>query len=100
MTQPADAEQAQTDIQSERREEAEQRNPDPTTFETLTPDAVDKQVEGLENSARSLASQLVEPTDNFQIGVGEALKERNPDLHGAALDAAEGNEDGTGRTLG
>lgn len=49
MTQPADAEQADTDIQSERREEASQRN---------------------------------------------------PDLHGEALEAIEGNEDGTGRTLG
>ena len=27
-------------------------------------------------------------------------EQRNPDLHGQALDALEGNEDGTGRTLG
>ena len=26
--------------------------------------------------------------------------ERNPDLHGEALEAVEGNEDGSGRTLG
>lgn len=30
----------------------------------------------------------------------EEAQERNPDLHGAALDALEGNEDGSGRTLG
>lgn len=30
----------------------------------------------------------------------EEASRRNPDLHGEALEALEGNEDGTGRTLG
>lgn len=30
----------------------------------------------------------------------EEAQRRNPDLHGEALEAAEGNPDGTGRTLG
>jgi len=30
----------------------------------------------------------------------EEAEQRNPDLHGEALEALEGNEDGTGRTLG
>jgi hypothetical protein len=30
----------------------------------------------------------------------EEAEQRNPDLHGEALEAIEGNEDGTGRTLG
>ena len=30
----------------------------------------------------------------------EEAQERNPDLHGQALEALEGDEDGAGRTLG
>jgi hypothetical protein len=30
----------------------------------------------------------------------EDAEQRNPDLHGEALEAIEGNEDGTGRPLG
>jgi hypothetical protein len=30
----------------------------------------------------------------------EEAEQRNPDLHGEALEALEGNEDGTGRTPG
>ncbi|WP_375483072.1 hypothetical protein [uncultured Jatrophihabitans sp.] len=30
----------------------------------------------------------------------DEAEERNPDLHGEALEAIEGNEDGSGRTLG
>ena len=44
-------------------------------------------------------SESTEPTD-IQQERREEASQRNPDLHGAALEALEGNEDGTGRTLG
>ena len=41
-----------------------------------------------------------EPPADVQESRLEEAQRRNPDLHGAALEALEGNEDGTGRTLG
>ena len=43
--------------------------------------------------------QPTEATD-LQQERREEASTRNPDLHGQALEALEGNEDGTGRTLG
>ena len=37
------------------------------------PDEVEKKLEQLESSARGLAAAIAQPTENFQIGVGEAL---------------------------
>jgi len=45
---------------------------DPTALEGQ-PEEIDKKLEQLESSARGLAALLAQPTDNFQIGVGEAL---------------------------
>lgn len=38
--------------------------------------------------------------ENIQDKRRDEAQQRNPDLHGEALEAAEGNEDGTGRTPG
>ena len=43
------------------------------------PDEVEKKLEQLESSARGLAASIAQPTDNFQIGVGEALLFSNGD---------------------
>ena len=49
---------------------------------------------------------MTQPEDQEQDGTAlqqerrEEAQQRNPDLHGEALEALEGNEDGTGRTLG
>lgn len=45
---------------------------DPATLDA-TSDEVEKKLEQLESSARGLAALLAQPTDNFQIGVAEAL---------------------------
>jgi hypothetical protein len=45
---------------------------DPATL-TGRPDEIERKLEQLESSARGLAALLAQPTDNFQIGVGEAL---------------------------
>lgn len=45
---------------------------DPALFEGKPEDA-ERKLEQLESSARGLAALLAQPTDNFQIGVGEAL---------------------------
>ena len=52
---------------------------DPKTFETAKPDELEKRIEGLENSARGFASSIAQPTDDFQIGVNEALLFSNSD---------------------
>lgn len=52
---------------------------DPATFENKKADDLEKTLEQFENSARGFASQLAQPTDNFQIGVGEALLFSNGD---------------------
>ncbi len=52
---------------------------DPKTFEMGKPDEVEKRIDGLENSARGFASLFAQPTDDFQIGVNEALLFSNGD---------------------
>lgn len=52
---------------------------DPAEFEKLKPDEFEKRMEQLESSARGFASHIAQPTDNFQIGVGEALLFSNGD---------------------
>jgi hypothetical protein len=52
---------------------------DPATFEKMKPDEFEKWVEQNENAARGIASLLSQPTDGFQIGVGEALLFSNGD---------------------
>jgi Protein of unknown function (DUF1549)/Protein of unknown function (DUF1553) len=46
----------------------------PTQFApTVKPEEIEKRFEGLENSARGYAALFEKPTDDFQIGVSEAL---------------------------
>jgi len=52
---------------------------DPASFDNLKPEEFEKRIEQLENSARGFASLIAQPTDNFQIGVGEALLFSNGD---------------------
>ncbi|MCI0702700.1 MAG: DUF1549 and DUF1553 domain-containing protein [Planctomycetia bacterium] len=52
---------------------------DPASFENLKPDDFEKKIEQLESSARGFAALIAQPTDNFQIGVGEALLFSNGD---------------------
>jgi len=46
---------------------------DPASFEGKKPEEVEKMLEQMESSARGFAALISQPTDNFQIGVGEAL---------------------------
>ncbi len=52
---------------------------DPTAFDNLKPDDFEKRMESLENAARGFAGSIAQPTDDFQIGVGEALLFSNSD---------------------
>ena len=52
---------------------------DPAQFEGKKTDDVEKQIEQLEASGRGFASLIAQPTDNFQVGVGEALLFSNGD---------------------
>jgi hypothetical protein len=53
---------------------------DPVSFPAdLKPEALDKKIEGLENRARGFARLFDQPTDDFQIGVSEALLFSNND---------------------
>lgn len=52
---------------------------DPAAFDALKGDEFEKRVEQIEASARGFASLIAAPTDNFQIGVGEALLFSNGD---------------------
>ena len=52
---------------------------DPQSFENVKPDDLEKRIEGLENSARGFAASIAQPTDDFQIGVNEALLFSNGD---------------------
>lgn len=45
----------------------------PAVFDGKKPAEFERAIEQLENSARGFASLIAQPTDNFQIGVGEAL---------------------------
>lgn len=51
----------------------------PQQFENVKPDELEKRIEAIEASARGLASSIAPPTDDFQIGVGEALLFSNSD---------------------
>jgi hypothetical protein len=68
---------------------------DPAAFEGLKADELEKKIEGIENSARGFASQIAQPTDDFQVGVGEALLFSNGDRV-----AKEFLTDGGGSLLG
>lgn len=48
-------------------------NTDPAQFEGRKAEEFEKLIEQLEKSSRDFASLIAQPTDNFQIGVGEAL---------------------------
>jgi len=52
---------------------------DPQTFENAKPEEVEKRLESLENAARGYTSLFAQPTDDFQIGVNEALLFSNSD---------------------
>jgi hypothetical protein len=52
---------------------------DPASFDGLKSDEFEKRMEQIESSARGFASLIAQPTDNFQIGVGEALLFSNGD---------------------
>ena len=52
---------------------------DPASFDGLKPDEFEKRIEQAESAARGFASFIAQPTDNFQIGVGEALLFSNGD---------------------
>jgi hypothetical protein len=52
---------------------------DPASFDNLKPDEFEKRIEQIDSTARGFASLIAQPTDNFQIGVGEALLFSNGD---------------------
>src|SRR5262249_6928595 len=53
---------------------------DPGEFaDKLKPGEAERRIEGIENSARGLASQFEQPRDDFQISVSEALLFSNSD---------------------
>lgn len=52
---------------------------DPKTFEDRKPADFEKTIEQMENASRGFASLIAQPTENFQIGVGEALLFSNGD---------------------
>ena len=68
---------------------------DPKAFENLQPAEFEKRIEALDNSARGIAGSFAQPTDDFQIGVGEALLFSNSDRVGKDILA-----DGGDRLLG
>lgn len=68
---------------------------DPDSFAGLKPEELEKQTESLASGANSFASQLEEPSEDFQIGVAEALLFSNADRI-----AKEFLTDGNGTLLG
>ena len=52
---------------------------DPASLDGKKPEEFEKAVEQFESQARSLAALIAQPTDNFQVGVGEALLFSNGD---------------------
>lgn len=52
---------------------------DPAGFDNLSGVEFEKRIDQAEGSARGLASLIAQPTENFQIGVGEALLFSNSD---------------------
>jgi hypothetical protein len=69
---------------------------DPQTFENAKSDDLEKRIEGLESAARGFASSLAPPTDDFQIGVNEALLFSNSDKVAREF-LADGNDKLLGR---
>ena len=63
--------QLATSLQDRRDRPGDVRRPKPDEFE--------KRIEQMESSARGFASLIAQPTDDFQIGVGEALLFSNGD---------------------
>jgi Protein of unknown function (DUF1549)/Protein of unknown function (DUF1553) len=68
---------------------------DPKSFENAKPDDLEKRLDALESSARGFASSFAQPTDDFQVGVNEALLFSNSDKL-----AREFLADGNDRLLG
>lgn len=68
---------------------------DPASFDGLKPAEFETKMEQAESAAKGFASLLAQPTDNFQIGVGEALLFSNGDRL-----MKEFLTDGAGTTLG
>lgn len=52
---------------------------DPKSYEGLKADEFEKRIEQAEQAGRGLAALIAQPTDNFQIGVAEALLFSNGD---------------------
>ena len=55
---------------------------DPATFEKLKDDEFERRLESIDSAARGFAGTIAQPTDDFQIGVGEALLFSNSDRIG------------------
>lgn len=53
---------------------------DPATFAGLSTADLDRKIDAAEKASRGLANLIAQPTDNFQIGVGEALLFSNSDM--------------------
>lgn len=68
---------------------------DPASFDTLKADEFEKRMEQIESGARGFAALIAQPSENFQIGVGEALLFSNGDRV-----LKEVLTDGGGTTLG
>jgi hypothetical protein len=68
---------------------------DPAQFEGKKAEDVEKTLEQLESAGRGFASMIAQPTENFQVGVGEALLFSNGDRV-----AREFLTDGGGSVLG
>jgi hypothetical protein len=69
---------------------------DPRSFDDVKPGELEKRLEGLENAARGFASSFAQPTDDFQVGVNEALLFSNSDKVAREL-LADGNDRLLGR---
>lgn len=52
---------------------------DPKSYDNLKPEEFEKRIEQAEQAGRGIASMIAQPTENFQIGVGEALLFSNGD---------------------
>jgi hypothetical protein len=68
---------------------------DPAAFDGLKAGDLEEKIEAIERSVRGFASQIAQPTDDFQVGVGEALLFSNSDRV-----AKEFLTDGDGSLLG
>ncbi len=64
---------------------------DPANFEKVKPEELAKRLKSIENSGRGLAGNFPQPTDELQIGIGEALLFSNSDKLSREL-LGEGND--------